>query len=378
MKHHIIIRMTHTLAWLLLLCVGVTVLGCSPHEHDWIEASCTEPFHCEGCEMTAGEALGHAWLSATCTEPTRCSVCSVTQGDTPTHTWAEADCEHPQTCTVCGETQGEARGHFWRNATCETAQTCDRCGTTKGEPRGHLLTEANCTDDVVCRICKKTRALAPGHDWIEPTCHTPQTCRRCGLKTEQYAAHSYVGAAVCGKQRTCIECGRKEPVVQHTYNSRAMCTRCGREITLEELEQLLVFRRDCLPGSWEENGERGTLFHFAVQSELPFDVKIRDNKVYLYATQTMYAQPFSDVIRAKTTNENIYLGAFVGFFRDDTFALDKDWQGKGESLFFLILDSTNAHMEYEHCELELVVECGNQAFLYRMAPNGDFQWTKIE
>ena len=49
MKHHIIIRMTHTLAWLLLLCVGVTVLGCSPHEHDWIEASCTEPFHCEGC-----------------------------------------------------------------------------------------------------------------------------------------------------------------------------------------------------------------------------------------------------------------------------------------------------------------------------------------
>lgn len=50
------------------------------------------------------------------------------------HEWADATCTEPKTCTVCGETEGEPLGHKMTDATYQAPATCEVCGETEGEP----------------------------------------------------------------------------------------------------------------------------------------------------------------------------------------------------------------------------------------------------
>lgn len=85
----------------------------------------------------------HEWKDATCTEPKTCTKCKETEGDPLGHDWAEATCEKPKTCKRCGETTGSALGHKideWttvKEATCSSTGTregtCTRCGKKQQE-----------------------------------------------------------------------------------------------------------------------------------------------------------------------------------------------------------------------------------------------------
>ena len=57
------------------------------------------------------------------------------------HEWKEATCTEPKTCTKCGETEGEALGHKWTEATCTKAKECSRCGAESGKALGHDVKE---------------------------------------------------------------------------------------------------------------------------------------------------------------------------------------------------------------------------------------------
>ncbi len=70
--------------------------GCM-HEHEFTEATCTEPRTCTECGETEGEALGHDFSEATCTEPKICKVCGETEGEALGHTVSIG------TCKRCGE-----------------------------------------------------------------------------------------------------------------------------------------------------------------------------------------------------------------------------------------------------------------------------------
>lgn len=121
----------------ILLCVLLAGCKC---EHEWAEATCTEPKTCTKCKETEGEPLGHNWKAATCEEPETCMRCGETRGTAKGHTWKEATCTEPKTCTACGKTEGEALGHtpgeaendepdyisgtFWRKTKCTV------CGET--------------------------------------------------------------------------------------------------------------------------------------------------------------------------------------------------------------------------------------------------------
>lgn len=50
------------------------------------------------------------------------------------HEWEEATCTEPKTCKLCGETEGEALGHDFSKATFFKAGKCSRCDET--EPSG--------------------------------------------------------------------------------------------------------------------------------------------------------------------------------------------------------------------------------------------------
>ena len=65
------------------------------HEHEWHDATCEEPKHCD-CGAEEGEALGHKWTDATCTTPKTCSACGATEGDGLGHDYDRG------TCVECG------------------------------------------------------------------------------------------------------------------------------------------------------------------------------------------------------------------------------------------------------------------------------------
>lgn len=148
------------LAIFLVFCLILALSGCSAIsqifcEHEFAEATCTEPQTCTKCDKTEGDPLGHDWIDATCGDPKTCERCGETEGEpTGDHTWVEATCTEPKTCSVCGTTEGERLPHSWQPATCTEPETCSVCGATKGEPLGH--------------------------DWIDATYEEPKTCAVCG------------------------------------------------------------------------------------------------------------------------------------------------------------------------------------------------------
>ena len=103
-----------------------------------------------GCVHNWGE-----WQTvtpATCTnagsQKRTCSLCNTSETQNiPVleHNYSEATCTEPQTCTRCGATMGTALGHNYSDATCTEPQTCTRCGATTGTALGHNLVNGVCT-----------------------------------------------------------------------------------------------------------------------------------------------------------------------------------------------------------------------------------------
>lgn len=199
--------------------------------HEWTEATCTEPKTCTLCKKTEGTALGHKWQDATCSEPKTCTVCHVTEGDPLGHNWKAATCTSPKICTVCNMTSGAPLGHSYTAATCTTASVCTKCGHT-GALAGHTWKAADCENPKTCTVCGKTEGKALGHNWAEATCTAPKTCTVCG-KTEGEALGHKFSEATCSEPATCVTCGITEgTTVDHefleaTCTSPAACKFCG-------------------------------------------------------------------------------------------------------------------------------------------------------
>ena len=111
-----------------LLLAVLLLAACGQHEHEWEDATCTEPETCAVCGETRGEALGHRWKGGGCEEPEVCARCGESGGEAPGHDWQPATCTAPETCARCGETRGEALGHDAPPADYWTAGVCSRCG----------------------------------------------------------------------------------------------------------------------------------------------------------------------------------------------------------------------------------------------------------
>lgn len=92
---------------LIVIIIGLCYCIFKPCDHEWENATCTEPATCSICGETAGDPLGHNWAEATCTEPKTCLTCGKTEGEPLGHDWVEATYNAPKTCSICGETDGE-------------------------------------------------------------------------------------------------------------------------------------------------------------------------------------------------------------------------------------------------------------------------------
>ena len=70
--------------------------------HEWSEATCSLPEHCEKCGETRGTNLDHSWIDATCLTAMSCESCGETSGTPLEHEWGEATYSSPSTCLQCG------------------------------------------------------------------------------------------------------------------------------------------------------------------------------------------------------------------------------------------------------------------------------------
>lgn len=176
---------------ILLRACGIITL--TEHEHEWQDATCTEPRTCATCDEQEGEPLGHTWIPATCTEAEHCSVCGQNR-----HWYSEP------------------AGHDWEMPTCTTPKTCSRCGETTGEAYGHNF------------------AAYQWETTVEPTCQTEgeatHTCTRCGeAETKALPAidHKADGWTI---------------IQEATATTRGirvkLCTMCGTEIDREEYQYI--------------------------------------------------------------------------------------------------------------------------------------------
>ena len=119
-------------ALFLALVMLVGLCACKKKcDHEWKDATCTEPKTCSKCGATEGEKTGHLMKAATCTEPKTCSVCGATEGEALGHTWKDATCTSPKYCTVCNTAEGEIPGHQWVDNG-KGSKDCSVCGENDG------------------------------------------------------------------------------------------------------------------------------------------------------------------------------------------------------------------------------------------------------
>lgn len=203
----------------VLLLAGFLISGIQSctHEHDWVDATCTEPRTCSNCKKTDGEPLGHDWIDATCSAPQTCRRCSISQGYRADHTWADATCTEPESCSVCGKKRhwySLPLGHKWLDATCSAPKLCSVCDETEGEPVEHYS---------IRRITT-----------VEPTCHTEGektfTCYFCGdVFTEVVPIIDHKA----GKWHTVEEATPSADGIRKRY-----CEMCGIEMDSERYKYL--------------------------------------------------------------------------------------------------------------------------------------------
>ena len=203
-----IIKLSAILAMILLMAVGLT--GCilddilpplvSTCDHEWQDATCTEPYQCVLCGETEGAPLGHHWHKATCATPEICSRCGEKHGEPLDHDWSKPTCTEPATCHMCGITNGRPDGHKWSTPTCTEPAYCYHCGETDGEPLDHDWSKPTCTEPAYCYHCGETDGEPLDHDWSMPTCTEPAYCYRCGDSDGESVGH------VLDKNNKCIYC----------------------------------------------------------------------------------------------------------------------------------------------------------------------------
>ena len=86
----------------------------------------------------------HEWAEATCTEPSTCNRCGSTTGDLNPHKYEGQSCTKDGVCVDCGATI-DATGHKWKDATCTSASKCKTCGKSKGKALGHTTSMGTCS-----------------------------------------------------------------------------------------------------------------------------------------------------------------------------------------------------------------------------------------
>lgn len=210
----------------LFILIAGGIQACT-HEHNWIDATCTEPKTCSSCNKTEGDPLGHNYQGASCTFRGTCTRCGEIGGGYIPHEWVDATCTEAEHCAMCGENRrwdSFPLGHHWESATCTAPKTCTRCGATEGTPQHNFISSSWETT-------------------IEPTCQTEgeesRACQNCGEietrviptiahKSGDWQISQEATASSPGiKIKSCEMCGTEMSHMEYTLPAPNMSSNSG-------------------------------------------------------------------------------------------------------------------------------------------------------
>ena len=188
------------------------------------------------------ETCNHNYIEATCTQPKTCSICGETVGEvSQNHNYSVATCKDPKTCLDCGKTLGGTSAiHSYEPETCTKPKTCSTCGKTLGNALGHNYSEATCKNPKTCTVCGDTYGGLAEHDYSEATCTEPKTCIVCGDKIGTVKEHEIVESILV--QATQVSAGTKK------YECRNCDYSKTESYSLAKLtaEQIYAIGEDCV------------------------------------------------------------------------------------------------------------------------------------
>ncbi len=156
---------------------GLTACINTECDHQWIDATCTQPKTCELCHATEGEALGHQGESTDCTKPAVCNICGASFGETAEHDWVGGSCTEARHCSKCDAVDTEVLGHLYGEWTAEIPATCE----TKGTHGYYSCSVCDKKFDADKKVLTSLEIPAIGHTygkWIE---ETSATCKEEGI-----------------------------------------------------------------------------------------------------------------------------------------------------------------------------------------------------
>ncbi|MBR5451726.1 MAG: leucine-rich repeat protein [Clostridia bacterium] len=191
-------------------------------DHNFKEATCTDPKTCSKCGKTEGKQLGHTYSGAC---DTKCNVCEKTR--TPLAAHSEYDNACDPTCNVCGEVRS-VPNHVYEN-TCDT--NCNVCGFERNASP-HSWEAATCLKPSTCSICGETRGEVLEHTY-DNDCDAE--CNAC--HTQRTPPHNYANKYICDEDYHWYECQvegcgqKKEPLEHHVFDNAEdmICDVCGYE-----------------------------------------------------------------------------------------------------------------------------------------------------
>ncbi len=128
------------------------------------------------------------------------------------HQWIEATCTEPKTCSLCQEVKGIANGHT-EVVDLAVTPTCTQTGLTEGK-------HCSVCDKI---LTSQTVIPASKHDWGNPTCVTPMSCCVCFEvdPNSEPIGHRFVQGAcvICGEyDPDYIAYGRVYGQLTYQYN----------------------------------------------------------------------------------------------------------------------------------------------------------------
>lgn len=237
---------------ILSLIVMLFVFNSCECQHEWKEATCTEPKTCSSCGKTEGETIEHTYTTGKCTDKQYCTVCNA-EKEGFEHTWSKANCLENKVCTVCGEV-GEVVNHSWIAPSCLESRHCSKCDASDGQPLGHAPSPVTCEETQVCLRCEKILRKPIDHSWQEATCKAPKTCLNCGATEGKIGDHAWeiieeiVPTCANGRTVYLCACGQtktltKSPVKEyHMCDENAYCPDCNTQFDQSKftLESIVI------------------------------------------------------------------------------------------------------------------------------------------
>ena len=171
-------------------------------EHDLFPADCFSPAQCSICWQTFGEPLAHNFVDGVCSE---CYYEDPNYVPPHEHNWSNATCTEPAKCE-CGETNGEALGHDYDHVvtapTCTaagyTTHTCAFCDDTYTDSEVEALGHADENKDYKCDKCSTKMLPADGTALTIPEAIAVAKVAGTSYSTEKY----YVTGIVTGLYNT--------------------------------------------------------------------------------------------------------------------------------------------------------------------------------